>query len=95
MGQLTPTTWELLTPTIDDDELWPTDQDVAEMALMIYNPPAPLSWDRRMLKRLPSSAKPIKLIGEGAANAVFELDFPPDCPSNSIFKGLLSSILHF
>ncbi|CAM1505464.1 Fc.00g111010.m01.CDS01 [Cosmosporella sp. VM-42] len=90
-GLLTPTTGDMMTldtPTGDDD-LWPTDQDVAELALMTYNPPEPLSWDRRSLKRLPPSAMPAKLVGEGAANAVFEVAFPQGDPATSIFKGWL------
>ena len=76
-----------MSPGLCEDELWPTDQDVAEMSLMLYNPPAPLSWDRRSLKRLPPGAMPIKLIGEGAANVVFELGFPPDYQSAPTFQG--------
>lgn len=57
------------------------------MALMLYNPPTPLSWERRSLKRLPLGAMPIKLIGEGAANVVFEIGFPPDYHSAPTFQG--------
>lgn len=57
------------------------------MSLMLYNPPAPLSWERRSLKRLPPGAMPIKLIGEGAANVVFEIGFPPDYQSAPTFQG--------
>lgn len=91
-GQLTPSETDtdiLLThgPYYEDD-LWPTSQDVAEMAIMLNGSAAPLSWDRHSLKRLPRGARPVKLIGEGAANAVFELALPEGYPPSSEFKGL-------
>ncbi|KAF7547504.1 hypothetical protein G7046_g8981 [Stylonectria norvegica] len=77
-----------------DDELWPTAQDVAEMALLLSGHPTPLAWDRQTLKRLPKGVVPIKMIGEGAANAVFQLGFPthatrPVSDAASTFKGWL------
>ncbi|KAH8737834.1 inositol-pentakisphosphate 2-kinase-domain-containing protein [Ilyonectria robusta] len=92
-GQLTPSETDtdiLLThgPYYEDD-LWPTSQDVAEMAIMLNGSAAPLSWDRHSLKRLPRGARPVKLIGEGAANAVFELALPEGYPPSSEFKGWL------
>ncbi|KAK7430027.1 Inositol-pentakisphosphate 2-kinase [Neonectria magnoliae] len=94
-GQLTPSETDtdiLLTPANyydGDDDLWPTSQDVAEMAIMLNGSASPLSWDRRSLKRLPRGTRPVKLIGEGAANAVFELALPEGYPSTSEFKGWL------
>jgi hypothetical protein len=76
-----------MSPGLCEDELWPTEQDIAEMSLMLYNPPVPLSWERRSLKRLPPGAMPVKLIGEGAANVVFEIGFPPDYQSAPTFQG--------
>ncbi|PHH64663.1 hypothetical protein CDD81_4104 [Ophiocordyceps australis] len=44
----------------------------------------------RPIKRLPRGTKPVKLIGEGAANAVFQLKLPPHGkPASSDFTGLL------
>ncbi|KAH7170425.1 inositol-pentakisphosphate 2-kinase-domain-containing protein [Dactylonectria macrodidyma] len=92
-GQLTPSETDtdilhLNSPYYEDD-LWPTTQDVAEMAIMLNGSAAPLSWNRHSLKRLPRGARPIKLVGEGAANAVFELAMPEFYPITSNFKGWL------
>ncbi|KEY66815.1 hypothetical protein S7711_09499 [Stachybotrys chartarum IBT 7711] len=41
------------------------------------------------LKTLPKGTRPVRLIGEGSANAVFELKFPETCRHASEFNGLL------
>ncbi|KAI5465682.1 inositol-pentakisphosphate 2-kinase-domain-containing protein [Mariannaea sp. PMI_226] len=93
-GQLTPseTDTDLLPPPgsfYDDDDFWPTSQDVAEMAIMLNGAATPLSWNRHSLKRLPRGTRPVRLVGEGAANAVFELGLPEGYPNASEFKGWL------
>lgn len=92
-GQLTPseTDTDIFLPPgsyYEEDDLWPTAQDVAEMAIMLNGVATPLSWNRHSLKRLPRGTRPIKLIGEGAANAVFELGVPEGYPNPSEFQGL-------
>lgn len=91
-GQLTPTDTD---PDVffgscerDEDDAWPTTQDVAEMAIMLYGSAVPFSWNRESLKRLPPGTRPLKLIGEGAANAVFELGVPQGYPWAHEFKGM-------
>ncbi|RSL86972.1 hypothetical protein CEP52_015667 [Fusarium oligoseptatum] len=90
-GQLTPTDTDpdLCFSSAEDDQLWPTSQDVAEMAIMIHGSAVPLSWSRETLKRLPPGTRPLKLVGEGAANVVFELAVPEGFPWAHEFKGWL------
>ncbi|KAM5351440.1 hypothetical protein ACJ41O_004163 [Fusarium nematophilum] len=90
-GQLTPTDTDpdLCFSSSEDDHVWPTPQDVVEMAIMIHDSAAPLSWTRESLKRLPLGTRPLKLVGEGAANAVFELAIPEGVPWAHEFKGWL------
>lgn len=92
-GQLTPTDTDpdLCFSTSEDDLLWPTAQDVTEMAIMIQGSAVPLSWSRDTLKRLPRGTRPLKLVGEGAANVVFELALPKESPSAHEFKGTTSA----
>jgi inositol-pentakisphosphate 2-kinase len=98
-GQLTPTDTDpdLCFSSSPDDHIWPTPQDVVEMSIMLNGSAVPLSWNRETLKRLPMGTRPIKLIGEGAANVVFELDIPEGNKWANDFKGwlyLLSSIIN-
>ncbi|KAH6888672.1 inositol-pentakisphosphate 2-kinase-domain-containing protein [Thelonectria olida] len=93
-GQLTPseTDTDIFLPHgsyDEEDDLWPTAQDVAEMAIMLNGAATPLSWNRHALKRLPRGTRPVKLVGEGAANAVFELGLPEGYPNTSEFQGWL------
>lgn len=41
------------------------------------------------VKTLPKATTPIKLVGEGAANAVFEIRVPPDAPDAALFQGAI------
>ncbi|KOS21313.1 Inositol-pentakisphosphate 2-kinase [Escovopsis weberi] len=41
------------------------------------------------LARLPQGTKIVKFVGEGTANAVFEIAVPPDCPTRDRFEGKL------
>ncbi|KAF4976688.1 hypothetical protein FZEAL_6687 [Fusarium zealandicum] len=90
-GQLTPTDTDpdLCFSSCEDDYLWPTPQDVTEMSIMLHGSAVPLSWNRENLKRLPMGTRPVKLIGEGAANVVFELALPEGFPRAHEFKGWL------
>ncbi|KAJ3520898.1 hypothetical protein NM208_g13531 [Fusarium decemcellulare] len=90
-GQLTPTDTDpdLCFSSSEDDHVWPTPQDVVEMAIMIHGSAVPLSWNRETLKRLPMGTRPVRLVGEGAANAVFELSLPEGFPWAHEFKGWL------
>jgi inositol-pentakisphosphate 2-kinase len=90
-GQLTPTDTDpdLCFSSSADDHIWPTPQDVVEMSIMLNGSAVPLSWNRETLKRLPMGTRPIKLIGEGAANVVFELDIPEGSKWANDFKGWL------
>lgn len=92
-GQLTPTDTDpdLCFSSSEDDQLWPTAQDVAEMAIMIHGSAVPLSWSRETLKRLPPGTRPLRLVGEGAANVVFELDIPEGFSWAHEFKGTTSA----
>lgn len=47
------------------------------------------------VKRLPTGVVPTKLIGEGAANAVFELRFPDGSPVASQFQGMPHHSMHW
>lgn len=40
------------------------------------------------VKTLPKATIPIKLVGEGAANAVFEIRVPSDAPDAAVFQGM-------
>jgi inositol-pentakisphosphate 2-kinase len=90
-GQLTPTDTDpdLCFSSSEDDHIWPTAQDVVEMSIMLNGSALPLSWSRETLKRLPMGTRPIKMVGEGAANVVFELGIPEGNVRAKEFKGIL------
>jgi inositol-pentakisphosphate 2-kinase len=89
-GQLTPadTDPDLYFSSTEDDHIWPTAQDVVEMSIMLNGSALPLSWSRETLKRLPMGTRPVKMVGEGAANVVFELGIPEGNLRANDFKGL-------
>lgn len=89
-GQLTPTDTDpdLCFSSSEDDHIWPTAQDVVEMSIMLNGSAVPLSWSRETLKRLPMGTRPVKMVGEGAANVVFELGIPEGDLRANDFKGL-------
>jgi hypothetical protein len=73
----------------EDDGAWLTPQDMAilkvlgcEPCSMNYSGPQYHSF-----RRLPAGTKPIKLVGEGSANAVFEIKVPPRDRAGRDFKG--------
>lgn len=43
-------------------------------------------WQKHF-KHLPRGSKPVAFVGEGAANAVFEIKVPQYCLSDQSFKG--------
>ncbi|KAF4452552.1 Inositol-pentakisphosphate 2-kinase [Fusarium austroafricanum] len=90
-GQLTPTDTDpdLCFSSSEDDHVWPTPQDVVEMSIMLNGSAVPLSWTRESLKRLPIGSRPIKMVGEGAANVVFELGIPEGNMWANDFNGWL------
>ncbi|RFN46840.1 inositol-pentakisphosphate 2-kinase [Fusarium flagelliforme] len=90
-GQLTPTDTDpdLCFSSSEDDHIWPTAQDVVEMSIMLNGSALPLSWSRETLKRLPMGTRPIKMVGEGAANVVFELGIPEGNVRAKEFRGWL------
>ncbi|KAF4333573.1 inositol-pentakisphosphate 2-kinase [Fusarium beomiforme] len=90
-GQLTPTDTDpdLCFSSSEDDHVWPTPQDVVEMSIMLNGSAIPLSWTRESLKRLPMGTRPVKMVGEGAANVVFELSIPEGNLWANDFKGWL------
>ncbi|EXA49536.1 hypothetical protein FOQG_00908 [Fusarium oxysporum f. sp. raphani 54005] len=90
-GQLTPTDTDpdLCFSSSEDDHVWPTPQDVVEMSIMLNGSAVPLSWTRESLKRLPMGTRPVKMVGEGAANVVFELGIPEGNMWANDFKGWL------
>ncbi|KAM4054637.1 inositol-pentakisphosphate 2-kinase domain-containing protein [Hirsutella rhossiliensis] len=62
-----------LTGDLDDDDSWISPQDMA--LLKASNPDLGLQpRQQSRLRRLPKGTRPLRLIGEGAANAVFQLD---------------------
>ncbi|PNY27922.1 Inositol-pentakisphosphate 2-kinase [Tolypocladium capitatum] len=75
----------------DDDDPWVTPQDMALLQALGADPGlkgrAGLRQSR--VRRLPRGTRPIKLIGEGAANAVFEFKIPRHSCSDPDFTGLL------
>ncbi|KAG6248523.1 hypothetical protein E4U24_002667 [Claviceps purpurea] len=66
----------------EDDSIWLKSQDMAVLkATATIRGESCLvncqDQQHHCIKRLPVGAKPVKLVGEGAANAVFELKYPP------------------
>ncbi|KAG6024494.1 hypothetical protein E4U41_001777 [Claviceps citrina] len=62
------------------DSAWLTSQDMAILKVIGSEPclaNCQCQHHHHCIKRLPAGTKPVKLVGEGAANAVFELKAPP------------------
>ncbi|EFY98743.1 inositol-pentakisphosphate 2-kinase [Metarhizium robertsii] len=76
----------------DHDGGWLTPQDMAILKVL-GSEPCPMNClgqhHHQCLKRLPSGTKPVKLVGEGSANAVFEIKVPPRDRAGRDFKGYL------
>lgn len=74
----------------DHDGGWLTPQDMAILKVL-GSEPCPMNClgqhHHQCLKRLPSGTKPVKLVGEGSANAVFEIKVPPRDRAGRDFKG--------
>ncbi|TWU73719.1 hypothetical protein ED733_005200 [Metarhizium rileyi] len=75
----------------DDDGAWLTSQDMAILKVLGGEPCSINSSGQHhhCLKRLPTGTKPVKLVGEGSANAVFEIKVPPHDRAGRSFKGYL------
>lgn len=70
---------------------WITSEDRSRLRAMTpaaaTNRPLSCALLHRLIKRLPPGSKPVKLVGEGAANAVFEIKVPRSHASKEDFKG--------
>ncbi|KAH7328425.1 inositol-pentakisphosphate 2-kinase-domain-containing protein [Stachybotrys elegans] len=69
-----------------DDDDWISPQHMAILQEILKERGAAY---RTYIKTLPKGTKPVKFVGEGAANAVFEIQIPDNSPNASDFKGLL------
>ncbi|KHN99451.1 Inositol-pentakisphosphate 2-kinase [Metarhizium album ARSEF 1941] len=75
----------------DHDDAWLTSHDMA-MLKALGSEPCPMNCSgqhHHCLKRLPTGTKPVKLVGEGSANAVFEIKVPSRDRAGRDFKGYL------
>ncbi|POR34102.1 Inositol-pentakisphosphate 2-kinase [Tolypocladium paradoxum] len=75
----------------DDGDPWLTPQDMALLQALGADPGLKGRGSLRQsrMRRLPRGTRPTKLIGEGAANAVFEFKIPRRSCSDPDFTGLL------
>ncbi|KAG5976808.1 hypothetical protein E4U55_007214 [Claviceps digitariae] len=77
----------------DSNSTWLNSKDMAILKVISCEPclaNCQGQHHHHCIKRLPPGTKPVKLVGEGAANAVFELKIPQrDRPGRDSFKGLL------
>lgn len=79
----------------EDDSIWLKSQDMAILkATAAVRGESCLAncqdQQHHCIKRLPVGAKPVKLVGEGAANAVFELKYPSRDRAGRDLQGKLS-----
>ncbi|KAJ3478817.1 hypothetical protein NLG97_g8474 [Lecanicillium saksenae] len=77
-------------PTIHHDGFVTTKPSATDAApaAASFSPHGDEMWQKRF-KHLPRGSKPITFVGEGAANAVFEIKVPQHGLSDQNFKGLL------
>lgn len=75
----------------DDDSAWLKSQDMAILKVISSEPCLANCQDQHhhCIKRLPAGTKPVKLVGEGSANAVFEIKVPQRDRAGRDMKGLL------
>lgn len=73
----------------DDDSAWLNPQDMAILKVISSEPCLANCQDQhhRCVKRLPAGTKPVKLVGEGSANAVFEIKVPQRDRAGRDMKG--------
>lgn len=76
-------------PECEDDAAWLTHQDMAILKVLGSEPCSTncSGQHHHCIKRLPAGTKPVRLVGEGSANAVFEIKVPPRDRAGRDFKG--------
>ncbi|KAK5990155.1 Inositol-pentakisphosphate 2-kinase [Cladobotryum mycophilum] len=81
----------------DEDYSWITPADMVILGDLRADPETPFSardsrssmYRQPQVSRLPKGTKPVRLVGEGAANAVFEIKVPRSSRISDHFKGSL------
>lgn len=71
---------------------WISPADRSRLRTMTADAPSAGAMLHKHIKRLPPGSRPVKLVGEGAANAVFEMKVPRGKASDADFKGMILTI---